>query len=53
MPDDPSPSAAPPSDAHLRETLDLLAELVASVSDRVDVQIEALDRMNKTAAEAR
>ena len=42
MPDDPSPSPAPPLDAHLRETLDLLAELVARVSDRVDSQTEAL-----------
>ena len=53
MPDDPSSSPAPPSDAHLRETLDILAELVASVSDRVDAQTEALGRMSKTAAEAR
>ena len=53
MPDDPTSSPAPLPDAHLRETLDLLAELVASVSDRVDAQTEALGRMSKTAAEAR
>jgi hypothetical protein len=54
MPDtDPPTSPAPQSDAQLRETLDLLAELVASVSDRVDDQTKALDRMSKTAAEAR
>ena len=53
MPDDPSLSPALPPDAHLRETLDLLAELVASISDRVDAQTEALGRMSKTAAEAR
>ena len=53
MPDDPSPFPAPLSDAHLRETLDLLAGLVASVSDRADAQTEALGRMSKTAAVAR
>ncbi|MBP1807598.1 hypothetical protein [Rubellimicrobium aerolatum] len=48
------PSAPPASpDADLRETLDLLGTLMASVSDRVDAQTEALDRLSKTAAEAR
>lgn len=47
--------AAPPAspDAELRETLELLGTLLASVSDRVDAQTEALDRLSKTAAEAR
>lgn len=40
-------------DAELRETLDLLSTVVASVSDRVDSQSEALDRLTKTAAETR
>lgn len=48
------PSAPPASsDAELRETLDLLGTLMASVSDRVDAQTEALGRLSKTAAEAR
>ena len=54
---DPSPddSDEPPalSDADLAETLDLLATVVASVSDRVDAQTAALDRLTKTTAEAR
>ena len=41
------------SDAELAETLDLLATVVASVSDRVDAQTAALDRLTKTTAEAR
>lgn len=49
----PPPPAPPSSDAELRETLDLLGTLMASVSDRVDAQTEALDRVSKTAAEAR
>ncbi len=49
----PSPPVLPSSDAELRETLDLLGTLMASVSDRVDAQTEALDRLSKTAAEAR
>ena len=61
MPDDtqsktkPKASASPPalSDAELHETLDLLATVVASVSDRVDAQTEALDRLTKTTAETR
>ena len=43
---------APPPDA-LHETLDLLGTVLASVSDRVDAQTDALDRINKTATEAR
>lgn len=45
-------SPAPPDD-ELRETLDLLSTVMASVSDRVDAQTVVLDRVNKTAAEAR
>lgn len=41
------------SDAELRETLDLLSTVVASVSDRVDGQGQALDRLTKTTAETR
>ena len=44
---------APLSDDDLRETLDLLATAVASISDRVDDQTRVLDRVNKTATEAR
>ena len=51
----PDDSNDPPalSDADLAETLDLLATVVASVSDRVDAQTAALDRLTKTTAEAR
>ena len=52
MSDTPS-SPAPLSDDDLRETLDLLATAVASISDRVDDQTRVLDRVNKTATEAR
>lgn len=41
------------SDADLRETLDLLSTVVASVSDRMDSQTQAIDRLTKTAAETR
>jgi uncharacterized membrane protein len=41
------------SDDELRETLDLLATAVASISDRVDDQTRMLDRVNKSATEAR
>lgn len=48
------PSASPAlSDDELRETLDLMATAVASISDRVDDQTKILDRVNKSAAEAR
>ena len=50
MTDTPSPAL---SDDELRETLDLLSTVLASVSDRVDTQTEVLDRVNKTATEAR
>ena len=50
MTDTPSPAL---SDDELRETLDLLSTVLASVSDRVDTQTEVLDRLNKTATEAR
>ncbi|WP_227512153.1 hypothetical protein [Tritonibacter mobilis] len=46
-------SPAPLSDDDLRETLDLLATAVANISDRVDDQTRVLDRVNKTATEAR
>ncbi len=49
---DQSPSPALP-DAELRETLDLLSTVLASVSDRVDAQTGAMDRLVKTATEAR
>ena len=52
MSDTPA-SPAPLSDDDLRETLDLLATAVASISDRVDDQTRVLDRVNKTATEAR
>lgn len=51
MPDQPDlPSL---SDDDLRETLDLLSTVVASVSDRIDSQTRAIDRLTKTAAETR
>lgn len=37
----------------LRETLDLLGTVVASLSDRVDGQTATLDKLTKTAAETR
>ena len=40
-------------DAELRETLDLLSTVVASVSDRVDNQGNAIDKLTKTAAATR
>lgn len=46
-------SAPAPADAELHETLNLLATVVASVSDRVDNQGELLGQLNKTAAETR
>lgn len=49
---DQSPSPAL-SDDELRETLDLLSTVLASVSDRVDAQTGAVDRLVKTATEAR
>jgi hypothetical protein len=45
------PPALP--DDELRETLDLLSTVMASVSDRVDANTQVLDRLNKTATEAR
>ncbi len=42
-----------PSDQELRDILDMLGTVVASVSDRVDAQTEVLGRVNKTATEAR
>jgi hypothetical protein len=41
------------SDDELRETLEMIATVVASVSDRVDDKTVVLDRVNKTATEAR
>ena len=40
-------------DNELRETLELLSTVMASVSDRVDAQTGVLDRVNKTTTEAR
>jgi len=51
MPDQPAAPAL--TDADLRETLDLLSTVVASVSDRMDSQTQAIDRLTKTAAETR
>ncbi|MEH6523947.1 hypothetical protein [Sulfitobacter sp.] len=42
-----------PMDDELRESLDLLATVMASVSNRVDANTQVLDRLNKTATEAR
>jgi len=52
MPDQP---VRPPalSDANLFETLDLLSTVVASVSDRVDSQTEAIGKLSATVAETR
>lgn len=50
MPDTASPAL---SDDELRETLDMIGTVLASVSDRVDGQTDALDRLVKTATEAR
>jgi hypothetical protein len=46
-----TPPALP--DDELRETLDLLSTVMASISDRVDTNTQVLDRLNKTATEAR
>ena len=50
---DHTPSPAPLSDEELRETLDMLGTVVASVSDRVDNQTDAMNGLIKTATEAR
>ncbi|MGH1447742.1 MAG: hypothetical protein ACRBBO_17055 [Cognatishimia sp.] len=50
---DQSPSPAPLSDGELRETLDMVGTVLASVSDRVDAQTNTMDRLVKTATEAR
>ena len=50
---DHTPSPAPLSDQELRETLDMLGTVVASVSDRVDNQTDAMNGLIKTATEAR
>ena len=47
------PPAPALSDDELRETLDLLSTVLASVSDRVDNQTITMDRLVKTATEAR
>ncbi len=50
----PGQSASPAlSDDELRETLDVMGTVLASVSDRVDAQTEAMDGLVKTAIEAR
>ena len=45
------PMPMPIPDRELPETLDLIAKLVASVSDRLDKQGEALDRLAKAQAQ--
>lgn len=50
---DQSPSPASLSDDELRETLDMVGTVLASVSDRVDAQTGTMDRLVKTATEAR
>ena len=52
MPDDRRPPRSG-LDPELREALELLATVAASVSDRVDGQTDALDRMAKALAETR
>ena len=41
------------SDEELRETLEMVGTVLASVSDRVDAQTTAMDKLVKTATEAR
>ena len=55
MPDDRRRPPRPPDppDDELRESLELLATVAASVSDRVEGQSAALDRMAKVLAETR
>lgn len=43
----------PPSDRELPQTLDLIARLVASVSDRLDAQGEAIGQVAKAQAQAK
>lgn len=50
MTDTPSPAL---SDDELRDTLDMVGTVLASVSDRVDAQTNSMDRLVKTATEAR
>ena len=52
MPDDRCPLRSG-LDLELREALELLATVAASVSDRVDGQTDALDRMAKALTETR
>ena len=52
MPDDRRPPRSG-LDPELREALELLATVAASVSDRVDGQTDALDRVAKALAETR
>lgn len=48
-----APSPAPLSDDELRETLDLMATAVASMSDRIDALTAVSDRQIKVSTEAR
>ena len=50
---DHSPSPSPLSDDDLREVLDMVGTVLASVSDRMDEQTSTMDRLVKTATEAR
>ena len=45
VPGSPPQSAVAPADVETRETLDLLCQLVANLSDRLDAQATALDRL--------
>lgn len=47
------PAPAPTDLEELRGTIDLMATVVASVSDRVDTQSQILDQVHKTTVEAR
>lgn len=53
MADQSSSLTSPLSDDELRETLDMVGTVLASVSNRVDAQTSAMDQLIKTATEAR
>ena len=53
MPDRPPPAPSTLSDVALRETLDLLGQVVASMSARIDRQGEQIDAMAKAVEKTR